>query len=487
MKKDDVDACLRVLRALAQDRSLMTEMDEETRQQLLRDAGQVSRPTRHEQRQAQRAFRKKNRAEQKSHDAQLVARAVNRLARRSSHYVLPASTAPTAADVVPAPIVEELKKSRNCYVCKEEFRQVHHFYDQMCPSCAALNWQKRHQTADLRGRIALVTGARIKIGYQAALILLRAGAEVHATTRFPVDAAERFAKEPDFDAWSGRLHLHGIDLRHVPTVEKLAEHLEKTLPSLDLLVNNAAQTVRRPPAFYRTLVEREERLQHTLSDGARALLTGTASETGMVRFAAQDVTPARLSQLALTEEDVREIEAFPPEMRDLDDQQADLRPMNSWRMTADQVSTVELLEVHLVNSVAPFLLISRLRNLMNRRNERDKHIVNVSAMEAQFARNKKTDKHPHTNMAKAALNMLTRTSAIDYMRDGIFMNSVDTGWITDEDPLHHVARKQVEHDFHPPLDAIDGAARVLDPIMVGYATGDHPWGLFLKDYKSIPW
>lgn len=487
MKKDEVDACLRVLRALAENRGLMAELDEETRRQLLFDAGLVSRPTRHEQRQAQRAFRKKKREEQKSHDMQLVARAVNRTARRSSHFVLAASTAPTSEDVVPEPIVEELKKPRNCYVCKEDFQKVHHFYDQLCPPCAALNWQKRHQTADLRGRIALVTGARIKIGYQAALILLRAGAEVHATTRFPVDAAERFAREADFGAWSGRLHLHGIDLRHVPTVEKLAEHLEKTLPSLDLLINNAAQTVRRPPAFYRTLVEREERLMSALSEGARSLLAGTASESGMVRFATQEVTPARLSQLALTEEDVRETAAFPPELRDLDDQQADLRPMNSWRMTADQVSTVELLEVHLVNSVAPFLLISRLRSLMSRRSERDKHIVNVSAMEAQFARNKKTDKHPHTNMAKAALNMLTRTSASDYQRDGIFMNSVDTGWITDEDPLQHVARKQVEHDFHPPLDAIDGAARVLDPILSGYQSGEHSWGLFLKDYKPAKW
>ncbi len=156
-------------------------------------------------------------------------------------------------------------------------------------------------------------------------------------------------------------------------------------------------------------------------------------------------------------------------------------------MTADRVSTAELLEVHLVNSVAPFLLVSRLRELMKRRTERDKHIVNVSAMEAQFSRNKKTDKHPHTNMAKAALNMLTRTSAVDYQQDGIFMNSVDTGWITDEDPLVHAARKQVEHDFHPPLDAIDGAARVLDPVLHGYRTGDHPWGLFWKDYKPVSW
>jgi NAD(P)-dependent dehydrogenase (short-subunit alcohol dehydrogenase family) len=308
---------------------------------------------------------------------------------------------------------------------------------------------------------------------------------VVATTRFPVDAATRFAKEPDFDAWRDRLTLHGIDLRHVPSVEKLAQHLAESLPALDFLVNNAAQTVRRPPAFYRTLVEREEQPLAALPDGARALLS--SGEQRLVHFHAQELSPARLTQLALTEEDVANAEAFPPDLRDLDDQQADLRTLNSWRLTADKVSTVELLEVHLVNAVAPFLLVSRLRPLMQRRESRDKHIVNVSAMEAKFARNKKTDKHPHTNMAKAALNMLTRTSAMDYERDGIFMNSVDTGWVTDEDPLIHVARKQVVHDFHPPLDAIDGAARVLDPIFTGYTTGEHPWGLFLKDYQPVSW
>jgi NAD(P)-dependent dehydrogenase (short-subunit alcohol dehydrogenase family) len=488
VKKDDIEACLRVLQALADDRTQLAELEDHTRHQLLMAAGRVSRPTRDEQRQLHRAFRRRDRKEQKQHDAALLARAVNRAARRSSGFVLPASTAPTSADApTPEPPAEELLQARNCYVCKAEFRRVHHFYDQLCLPCAELNWQKRHQTADLRGRTALVTGARIKIGYQAALILLRAGASVHATTRFPVDAAERFAREPDFAGFRDRLTLHGIDLRHVPSVEKLAQHLDETLPSLDFLINNAAQTVRRPAAYYRTLVEREERPLHTLPEGARALLAGPAGETRLVHFHAQEVTPARLTQLALTEEDIREVEAFPPDLRDLDDQQADLRTMNSWRLTADRVSTVELLEVHLVNAVAPFLLVSRLRSLMRRRPERDKHIVNVSAMEAQFARNKKTDKHPHTNMAKAALNMLTRTSAVDYERDGIFMNSVDTGWITDEDPLVHVARKQVEHDFHPPLDAIDGAARVLDPIFLGHTTGEHPWGHFWKDYRTVGW
>lgn len=471
---------LRVLDALAEDRARLAELDEKTRHQLLQAAGRVSRPSRAEQKRLHKAFRKKDRAARRAHDAQVIAQAVNRSSRRSSRFVLPASTAGAPTNESPT---AELKVPRACYVCKAEFRRVHRFYDALCPSCAELNFRKRNQTADLGGRVALVTGARIKIGYHTALLLLRAGARVVATTRFPVDAAERYAREPDFEAWRDRLTIEAIDLRDVPGVERLAQHLCAALPSLDLLINNAAQTVRRPPAFYRTLVEREKTAR--LSAPVLKLLGD-----GDGRLGGRPHWQERWQQhwlQAPTQLQLPDDADFPRGLVDLDDQQADLRPLNSWRLRAAEVSTVELLEVHLVNAVAPFLLATRCKPLMLRRTERDKHIVNVSAMEAQFARNKKTEKHPHTNMAKAALNMLTRTSAVDYERDGIFMNSVDTGWITDEDPLHHVARKQVVHDFHPPLDAIDGAARVLDPIFTGYATGEHPWGLFWKDYKPVAW
>jgi NAD(P)-dependent dehydrogenase (short-subunit alcohol dehydrogenase family) len=146
-----------------------------------------------------------------------------------------------------------------------------------------------------------------------------------------------------------------------------------------------------------------------------------------------------------------------------------------------------MLEVQLVNAVAPFILCSQLKPLMMRDRTDRKHIVNVSAMEGVFSRRTKTDKHPHTNMAKAALNMLTLTSAPDYAKSGIFMNAVDTGWVTDEDPASIVTRKQAEQDFHPPLDIVDGAARVCDPFFSGLNTGSHLWGKFLKDYFPSDW
>ena len=496
---DDLRACLRVLRAIEADRSHLTRLTQEQRRELLTLAGLVAKPERHDLVRMAKAFRRAEREAAKEHDRKAIEQAGLRVQRRSPVFAPLWLEPPKPEDLDERP---RLHKERDCYVCKQPFSKVHRYYDSMCESCGDFNYAKREQTADLSGQYALITGARVKIGYQASLKLLRAGAHVIVTTRFPVDAADRYSREPDFGSYRERLQIHGLDLRHTPSVELFTRCLAERLPRLDYILNNACQTVRRPAGFFEHLLAREAEsiaalpmdLQCVLAghDELRNRLEGSSAPTSLMAAPEHSrgeglLHSAALSQRRYLDEDYRGGEAlFPVNRFDEDRQQVDLREMNSWRLRMHEVETPELLEVQLVNAIAPYILNARLKPLMVRTPGAHKHIVNVSAIEGQFYRATKTDKHAHTNMAKAALNMMTRTSAPDFVKDGIHMNAVDTGWITDEDPAVHAARK-AEAGFSPPLDIIDGAARIVDPVFAGRLTGEHGWGQFLKDYKPAPW
>jgi NAD(P)-dependent dehydrogenase (short-subunit alcohol dehydrogenase family) len=362
---------------------------------------------------------------------------------------------------VPGASAGTLIRARPCYQCKLRYTEVDAFYHQLCPSCATVNRERREARTDLTGRRALLTGGRAKIGMYIALRLLRDGAHTTITTRFPRDAARRFASMPDSGDWLDRLDIVGVDLRQPGQVVALADAVAADGP-LDILINNAAQTVRRSPDAYALLVTGE---------------TATLPSAPQVRElgAAHDLHPGTTLALTARSSAIDAAGLIPDEV-----------DHNSWTQRVEEIDPIEMLEVQLCNTTAPFILVSRLRASLAASAARRTYIVNVSAMEGSFGRGYKGPGHPHTNMAKAAMNMLTRTSAREMLEtDGILMTSVDTGWITDERP-HTTRLRLAGEGFHAPLDLSDGAARVYDPIVRGEA-GDDLHGVFLKDYAPAAW
>ena len=386
----------------------------------------------------------------------------------------------------------KLLQPRSCYTCKSRYVDVDAFYHQLCQSCAALNRSKRNQRTDLTGRRALLTGGRAKIGMYIALRLLRDGAHTTITTRFPGDAIRRFTAMEDSADWIHRLRIVGIDLRDPAQVVALADSVAAHGP-LDILINNAAQTVRRSPGSYAPLVEAESApLPHGplpemltfdhVSDAHPASFAGALA----AHPSAHATAPHALTALALRAGSATPARVAAGTAIDAGGLVPDLHGMNSWTQHVQEVDALELLEVQLCNATAPFILVSRLRSSMAASAARRTYVVNVSAMEGQFSRSYKGPGHPHTNMAKAALNMLTRTSAQEmFETDAILMTAVDTGWITDERP-HPTKMRLAEEGFHAPLDLVDGAARVYDPIVQG-ELGQDIYGCFVKDYEPAPW
>ncbi|WP_221090162.1 SDR family NAD(P)-dependent oxidoreductase [Deinococcus aquaedulcis] len=380
---------------------------------------------------------------------------VNRLGRKHARQAEEAARRPP-----PKP-----DAGQRCYMCRQPFGLADAGNPALCAPCGQLNHRKRHARADLSGRVALLTGGRVNIGHAAALRLLRSGAQVIVTTRFPQDAARRFAQEPDAAEWQGRLTLYGLDLRDLRAVQAFIEELSRTQPHLDLLINNAAQTIARPPGFYAALLQ-----------GERQALPGS-------RLALKIAWPAP----SLPDSSGAPSLFTPPEPLDRHGQALDLRPHNSWTARLDEVEARELLEVQLVNTTAPYLLCSGLLPLLRRSPFERRFVVNVSAVEGQFSRADKSDRHPHTNMAKAALNMLTRTSGPRLAREGIYMTSVDPGWVSHQEP-HPQQERMAAQGFRLPLDLDDAAARLCDPMFSGLNEPGRPLaGVFLKDYRVQPW
>lgn len=444
-----------------------------------------------------------------------------------------------------------MNRLQKCHTCKQGYDELHPFYYALCPPCGEFNFAKRTQTRDLRGKVVLLTGCRIKIGYAMALSLLRCGAILVGTTRFSHDAVARFSQESDYGDWKERLHLFSLDMRDLWMVTQFCGFLLKSFPSLFAIINNAAQTIARTPQYTEVLRRQEAHPSKTLqtelleakpmtrewvsffaknssvvigqglqlehhpqasqalpsiygeADCSAAPATAAAAVAGEgPTEAGEEVSvttvlshgagggaerPSKDGGVVSGPRPLRDGERVKYDLYDTFFEASDLREHNSWTTNLGDVTGGEAAEVMAINALAPLIINSKLKPALMRQTPVERaaaekrFIINVSAMEGQFYRFKQTT-HPHTNMAKAALNMMTRTSAADYVKDGIFMNSVDTGWITDESPLSKKQRRA--NDFMQcPLDEIDAAARCLDLI---YSDSSEV-GQFWKDFHPIPW
>ncbi|MDP2342195.1 MAG: SDR family oxidoreductase [Deltaproteobacteria bacterium] len=377
----------------------------------------------------------------------------------------------------PLPLPPELEQTltattttttQPCYVCGIATSAV---IDALCPACraseqlAARALERATLDQALGGRVVVVTGARVNIGFASALAALRLGAVVVGTTRFVDDARARFAACADAEVWRDRLRLFALDLRDLPGVEQLALRLGETVEGVDAVVHNAAQTLPMSSAERAAL--------------SSALLMPPGSEA-LVRA----LSPS--SSLAVGHGPYG------------------VAPDESWRAKLKDVSTRELLEVLLINAAAPFVLTRALLPLLRRCPRRPRVVVNVTSSEGRFSfsrheeadddgafepldsdgrgeRRGKSARHPHLNMAKAALNMMTRTSASELSKDHIVLVGVDPGWVSG--PLPGGGFKNGRF----PLDADEAARRVLHPVLLT-ARGTPPQrGVLYKNYRPAPW
>ncbi len=337
---------------------------------------------------------------------------------------------------------------RICLICRK--RNIDYYG--ICPECRRFSDSKRSETVDLSGRTAVVTGGRIKIGYAVCLRLLRQGARVIAVTRYPKSAMEKYMNEADYHEFSSRLSVIGFDLLRIDRIAELVDCIGDISGGVvDILVNNAAQTVKKSRDYYEAAIAHESELSLDMEGIYPVMALENHDGFGLI-----------------------------PQNQLFD--YGERPDNNSWVRKPEDITPQEMLEVQLINVSAPFLLTNSLRRFMGSDIQRKKFVINVSSVEGRFFDRPKLARHVHTNMAKASLNMMTHSIASDFARDGIYVYSCDPGWVSNQFPPAY----EISKSFVPYLTYDDGGARVLYPIVQNlYADKVTDFGSFYKDYKLI--
>ena len=410
---------------------------------------------------------------------------------------------------------------KNCYICKEKFGldNIHSFYGKICKKCGEYNYSFRTMKLDFTGRIAIVTGGRVKIGYYIATKLLSYGAKVLITSRFPKDALFKFQKDPDYEKWKNNLVIYPIDFRIFESTIKFIQFINDNFPHVDILINNAAQTIRRTASYYKYLLPIETKdltkeedkkiikndfinLQKQLKESES---TNKLNNPSQAKKEIQNALISLVDNKSKEYQEILPLSVIASQIRIMEEKSqphvtvmgGDGQPYdfskgkNSWNFEFDEIPFQEFTEVQIINTWTPYYLCVKLKPLMMNSPFPDKYIVNVTSVEGIFNHYKRSS-HVHTNMAKAALNMFTRTCG-SYLKDiGIYMTCVDTGWVSPMNEMNSLLDKDKKNSYenefvNVPLDELDGAMRVLHPIIEGIKNKNYLYGILLKDYVKSPW
>ena len=425
---------------------------------------------------------------------------------------------------------------KSCYICKQKLGldNINNFYGSLCKKCGDYNYSFREMKLDFTGRIAIVTGGRIKIGYFIVKKLLSYGCKVITTSRFPKDTLFKYKADPEYDLWKDNLIIYPIDFRIIQSTMKFVEYIKKNFAHVDFLINNAAQTVRRTTEYYEYLMPVEVKklpkednkkiinndylnIQNQLSENFEKEKSKSFESTdfNIVKIDLQKESKKKqiinsLKSL-INESNKNDNDTYIPlsviasQIKIMEEKEqpkicimgGEGQPYdfaegkNSWNFELDEIPLEEFIEVQIINAWTPYYLCAKLKPLMMKSPFPDKYIVNVTAVEGIFNHFKRST-HVHTNMAKAALNMLTRTCGKYLEKCGIYMTCVDTGWVSHMNEMNKIIdneeKDKSEYEMATvPLDELDGAMRVLHPIIEGIKNKKYFSGILLKDYVKSKW